>query len=44
MGEKENFVNALASFLLAGLVECRYLLLEGFRHRLLLSTVAVQAY
>ena len=31
-------------FLLAGFVERRYLLLEDFRHRVLLSTVAVQAH
>ena len=31
-------------FLLADLVECRYLLLEGLRHRVLLSTVAVQTH
>src|SRR5580704_6674885 len=31
-------------FLLAGSVERRYLLLEGLRHRVLLSTVAVQAH
>ena len=31
-------------FLLAGLVERRYLLLEGLRRRVLLSTVAVQAH
>ena len=31
-------------FLLAGLVERRYLLLEGLRHWVLLSTVAVQAH
>ena len=31
-------------FLVAGRVERRYLLLEGLRHRVLLSTVAVQAH
>jgi hypothetical protein len=31
-------------FLLAGLAERRYLLFEGLRHRVLLSTLAVQAH
>src|SRR5258708_34766830 len=44
MGRKRTLETPRLEFLLAGLVERRYLLLEGLRHRVLLSTVAVQAH
>src|SRR5258707_15700990 len=44
MGRKRTLQTPRLVFLLAGLVERRYLLLEGLRHRVLLSTVAVQAH
>src|SRR5258708_29726896 len=44
MGRKRTFQTPRLVFLLAGLVERRYLLLEGLRHWVLLSTVAVPAH
>src|SRR5580698_9438071 len=44
MGRKRTLQPFRLVFLLAGLVERRYLLLEGLRHRVLLSTVAVQTH
>src|SRR5258708_31519249 len=44
MGRKRTLQPPRLVFLLAGLVERRYLLLEGLRHRVLLSSVAVQAH
>ena len=44
MGRKRTLQPFRLAFLLAGSVERRYLLLEGLRHRVLLSTVAVQAH
>src|SRR5258707_4904766 len=44
MGRKRTLQTPRLVFLLAGLVERRYLLLEGLCHRVLLSTVAVQAH
>ena len=44
MGRKRTFETPRLVFLPAGFVERRYLLLEGLRHRVLSSTVAVQAH
>src|ERR1700722_441551 len=44
MGRKRTLQPFRLAFLLAGSVERRYLLLESLRHRVLLSTVAVQAH
>src|SRR5580698_5604101 len=44
MGRKRTLQPFRLTFLLAGSVERRYLLLEGLRHRVLLSTVAVQVH
>src|ERR1700722_8753654 len=44
MGRKRTLRPSRLAFLLAGSVERGYLLLEGLRHRVLLSTVAVQAH
>jgi hypothetical protein len=44
LGRKRTLQPSRLSFLLAGVVELRYLLLEGLRHRVLFSAVAVQAH
>src|SRR4051812_33907446 len=44
MGRKRALQPFRLAFLLAGLIECCYLLLEFLRHRVLFSAVAVQAH